>query len=150
MACDMPTRAPSVRLSPAAEAWSLMSELFQPYPRPGGFGVPAELELSPPQAMALLRLDPESGMPMRRLAGALHCDTSNVTGIVDRLEDRGLVERRTDPRDRRVKRLLLTGEGAARRELLLQRLSEPPEPLRRLSAEDQRTLRELVRRALRP
>src|SRR4051794_1531780 len=150
MACDMPTRAPSVRLSPAAEAWSLMSEPFQAYARPRWFGVSAELELSPPQAMALLRLDPESGMPMRRLAGALHCDTSNVTGIVDRLEDRGLVERRTDPQDRRVKRLVLTEEGAALRDLLLVRLSEPPEPLRALSPEDQRTLRDLMRRALRP
>ena len=86
---------------------------------------------------------------MHHLAGALHCDTSNVTGIVDRLEDRGLVERRVDPRDRRVKRLVLTEEGEALRELLAVRLSEPPEPLRQLPAEDQRALRDLMRRVLR-
>src|SRR4051812_1478227 len=141
-------RAP-LRLAPAAEAWSLMTELFQGHARPRWQAAAAEEELSPPQAMALLRLDPEAGMPMRRLACALGCDTSNVTGIVDRLEDRGLVERHTDRQARRIKRLLLTGDGAAVRERLILRLSEPPEPLRRLSAEEQRTLRDLMRRALR-
>ena len=33
-------------------------------------------------------------MPMSELAEAMRCDNSNVTGIADRLEDRGLVERR--------------------------------------------------------
>src|SRR5215204_2554704 len=113
----MSTRPTPARQSAVAEAWSLMSELFQAYAKPRWFGVSSELELSPPQAMALLRLDPDEGMPMRHLAGALHCDTSNVTGIVDRLEDRGLVERRTDPLDRRVKRLVLTEQGAELREL---------------------------------
>ena len=137
-----------VRLEPAAEAWSLMTELFQAHGRPRLSAVAAEFELSPPQAMALLRLDPGEGMPMRRLACALHCDTSNVTGIVDRLEDRGLVERRADPADRRVKRLVLTPEGAALHEALRTRLVQPPEPLQQLSAGEQRVLRDLMRRAL--
>ena len=37
---------------------------------------------------------PERPLPMGRLACALGCDASNVTGIVDRLEQRGLIERR--------------------------------------------------------
>ena len=40
---------------------------------------------------------------MRHLASLLKCDPSNVTFLVDRLEERGLVERQTDPADRRVK-----------------------------------------------
>jgi DNA-binding MarR family transcriptional regulator len=136
------------RLEPAAEAWSLMTELFQAHGRPRWTAVAAEFELSPPQAMALLCLDPAEGMPMRRLACALHCDNSNVTGIVDRLEDRGLVERRVDPADRRVKRLVLTSEGAALRGELRARLAQPPEPLRQLSAGEQLALRDLMRRAL--
>jgi DNA-binding MarR family transcriptional regulator len=148
MGDEMPPRT-SARLSPAAEAWSLMSELFQAHAKPRWHAVSAELDLSPPQTMALLRLDRDEGVPMHHLAGALHCDTSNVTGIVDRLEDRGLVERRVDPRDRRVKRLVLTDEGADLRELLAVRLSEPPEPLRQLPADDQRALRDLMRRVLR-
>lgn len=68
-----------------------------------------ELELSPQQALALRDLDhPRS---MRELADRLVCDASNVTGIVDRLEARGLVERQVRPEDRRVKQLLLTDVG---------------------------------------
>ncbi len=126
-----------------------MSELFQAHAKPRWHAVSAELELSPPQTMALLRLDQDEGVPMHHLAGALHCDTSNVTGIVDRLEDRGLVERRVDPRDRRVKRLVLTDEGAALRELLAVRLSSRPSRCVSCPPEDQRALRDLMRRVLR-
>jgi DNA-binding MarR family transcriptional regulator len=85
---------------------------------------------------------------MRRVACALHCDNSNVTGIVDRLEDRGLVERRVDPADRRIKRLVLTAPGSELRRALRERLAQPPAPLQRLSATEQRSLRDLLRRAL--
>ncbi|GAA0573920.1 MarR family winged helix-turn-helix transcriptional regulator [Actinomadura livida] len=76
----------------------------------------AELGLPPVQAMALMNLDAPA--PMRRLAEWLRCDASNVTGIVDGLERRGLVERRPDPGDRRVKHLVLTEEGERKRALL--------------------------------
>ena len=48
---------------------------------------------------------------MRELAGRISCDPSQVTGIADRLEDLGLVERRPSPQDRRVKLLVVTAEG---------------------------------------
>jgi DNA-binding MarR family transcriptional regulator len=50
-------------------------------------------------------------VPMRDLACELRCDASNVTGIIDRLEQRGLVERRAAPTDRRVKSLVVTERG---------------------------------------
>lgn len=50
-------------------------------------------------------------VPMRGLAAVLVCDASNVTGIVDRLEARGLVRREPDPADRRVKNVVATDEG---------------------------------------
>jgi DNA-binding MarR family transcriptional regulator len=50
---------------------------------------------------------------MRRLAEQMNCEASNLTGLVDRLEIRGLVERRADPVDRRVRQLALTEEGEA-------------------------------------
>nr|WP_207929076.1 MarR family winged helix-turn-helix transcriptional regulator [Actinomadura sp. 6K520] len=56
--------------------------------------------------------------PMRQLAARLRCDASHVTGIVDGLERRGLVERRPAPDDRRVKHLVPTGEGERKRALL--------------------------------
>ena len=66
---------------------------------------------------------------MSELAEALNCDNSNVTGIVDRLEDRGLVERRSATHDRRVKMLVVTPRGAELRAQLAERLDEAPEPL---------------------
>jgi len=74
----------------------------------------AHFDLSFAQAMALRELD--EPVPMRELASRLCCDASNVTGIIDRLEARGLVERRMAPDDRRVKRLVLTEAGHRLRE----------------------------------
>jgi MarR family transcriptional regulator, organic hydroperoxide resistance regulator len=109
--------------------------------------VASEFELSPPQVHALRLLDPDEPRPMSELAEALHCDNSNVTGIVDRLEDRGLVVRKPAEHDRRVKMLAITPAGADVRARLAQRLAVPPEPLARLSPEDQRALRDIMRRA---
>lgn len=67
------------------------------------------LDLTLPQAMLLHGLDRPT--PMREVADSRHCDASNLTGIVDRLEARGLVMRRTPAADRRVKELVLTDEG---------------------------------------
>src|SRR3954468_16270111 len=115
------------RVSPASEAWALMFELMHLSKR-RFMAIASEFELSPPQVMALRQLDPDEPKPMSELALALRCDNSNVTGIVDRLEDRGLVERRPAAHDRRVKMLSITARGAQVREALGARLSEPPEP----------------------
>jgi Mn-dependent DtxR family transcriptional regulator len=48
---------------------------------------------------------------MVSLARSLHCHDSNVTGLVDRLEQRGLIERQSNPNDRRVKLIALTKAG---------------------------------------
>jgi DNA-binding MarR family transcriptional regulator len=63
-----------------------------------------------PQAVALLRLD--TPLSQRELADCLRYDASNITGIVDGLEQLGLVERQVDPADRRVRRIVVTGAGA--------------------------------------
>jgi MarR family transcriptional regulator, organic hydroperoxide resistance regulator len=135
------------RTSPASEAWALMFELLH-VSKQRFMAIASEFELSPPQVMALRQLDPDEPKPMSELAVALRCDNSNVTGIVDRLEDRGLVERRPAEHDRRVKMLRITERGAEVRAGLAARLSEPPEPLANLSLEDQRALRDIMRRAL--
>ena len=62
---------------------------------------------------------------MRTLARAWACDASNVIWMVDRLESRGLVERRMLPSDRRVKTVALTPWGPAPRRSC-SRLQEPP------------------------
>lgn len=133
--------------SPASEAWALIFELMH-VSKKRFMAIASEFELSPPQVMALRQLDPDEPKPMSELAAALRCDNSNVTGIIDRLEDRGLVERRAAEHDRRVKMLTMTARGAEIRAQLWTRLSEPPEPLARLSPADQRALRDIMRRAL--
>jgi DNA-binding MarR family transcriptional regulator len=95
----------------------------------------------------LQQLDPQAPVAMCRVAEALDCDPSNVTGIVDRLEARGLVERRSDPRDRRVKQLVVTDRGRELRARLLAELTQPPSAIAALSAADQRTLCAILRRA---
>jgi len=63
---------------------------------------------------------------MSALAGTLACDPSNVTGIVDRLEARGLIRRRASTEDRRAKRLALTPRGERLRARLKDRMVPPP------------------------
>nr|WSY55220.1 MarR family transcriptional regulator [Streptomyces sp. NBC_00886] len=95
--------------------------------------------------LSLLSLEP---LPMRKLAQKLKCEPSNVTGIVDRLETRGLVERRPDPADRRVKLAAATEEGRRVARSLRESLRFAREPLSGLSDEERLVLRGLLRRML--
>jgi DNA-binding MarR family transcriptional regulator len=95
--------------------------------------------------LSLLALDP---LPMRKLAQKLKCEPSNVTGIVDRLESRGLVERRPDPADRRVKMAVATDEGLRVVRELREGLRFARAPLAGLSVDERRSLRDLLRRML--
>jgi DNA-binding MarR family transcriptional regulator len=142
-----PTTDAPPRRSAAGEAWWLMHRLFVSQ-RTRLLAIAAEFELTRGQLMALRSLDPDQPVPMRELAETLSCDNSNVTGIIDRLEARGLVQRCPAPGDRRVKMLVVTAEGADVRRRLRERMEQPPEALGRLSADEQRTLRDLMRKAL--
>ncbi|GHC41267.1 MarR family winged helix-turn-helix transcriptional regulator [Streptomyces flavofungini] len=97
------------------------------------------------RVLGLLSLEP---MPMRRIAQKLKCEPSNVTGIVDRLEARGLVERRPDPADRRVKLAAPTEEGLSTARSLRESLDFAREPLAELSHTERESLRGLLRRML--
>jgi DNA-binding MarR family transcriptional regulator len=76
------------------------------------------------------------------------CDASNATGIIDRLEARGLVERHLSDRDRRMKCVVLTLAGKRLRRKLESRMSQSPPAIAALSEADQRVLREILERAL--
>ncbi|MFJ6082406.1 MarR family winged helix-turn-helix transcriptional regulator [Streptomyces sp. NPDC092369] len=95
--------------------------------------------------LSLLSLEP---LPMRKLAQKLKCEPSNVTGIVDRLESRGLVERRPDPADRRVKLAAATDEGLRVARELREGLRFARAPLAGLSDEERLSLRDLLQRML--
>ena len=133
--------------TPAQEAWSLIGKLSREV-RPRMIRVATEFGLTPPQLFALKELDPDEPVPMRALAAALHCDSSNVTGLVDGLAAQGLVERREAEHDRRVRMLVVTDRGKQVRGRLIEVMSEVPAGLASLSVADQRALRDILQRAL--
>ncbi len=85
---------------------------------------------------------------MRALASRLRYDASNLTGLVDKLETRGAVERRPDPSDRRIKAIAMTEEGARLRENFRCRLESEAGSLASLSDSQLRELRDLLQAAL--
>ncbi len=110
----------------------------------------AELELTEALGDVLWHLGAVGeAFPMRDLAGRLECDASNVTFLADRLEERGLIERRPDLSDRRVKLLALTTAGLAVRTRIVQ-AAATRSPLARLSPADQQRLCRLLDKCLQP
>src|SRR2546423_1392967 len=115
----------------ACRAWQLLMKFF--FAQRGHLpSSGARFDLSPIQCHVLHLIEPGRPLPMSRLAETLSCDASNVTGLVDRLESRGLVRRRLSPRDRRVKVLQLTPAGSRLRAQLLRRMAGRSLPLSRL------------------
>ena len=98
------------------------------------------------QATALwMAKDPLS---MGELSTQLACDPSSATGIVDRLERKGLVRRVADPVDRRAKRVELTPEGKALRRRIEQRVMAARPSIAGLTKTEQRQLRDLLQKAM--
>jgi MarR family transcriptional regulator, organic hydroperoxide resistance regulator len=142
MAVESP---PTESASPEAEAWAVVRTLLGQQRR--RFLIAAsELDLHPAQAGALLQL--ASPLPMHELAALLACDNSNVTGLIDRLEARGLVTRQSSTDDRRVKHVVLTDAGRSLREQMLDHVGRPPQGFDRLTADEQRQLAQLLRKVL--
>ena len=133
--------------SKPCEAWQLLVKFFFTQ-RADLPTLASEFELSPAQCHVLHLIEPDRPIPMGRLAEALACDASNVTGLVDRLESRGLVRRQPSAGDRRVKVLELTPAGARLRSTVLERMTKPPDSLRRLSTDEQRALVKILKRLL--
>src|SRR5258708_30414074 len=107
--------------SDACRGWQLLMRFFfaqrAHLPASG-----AEFDLSPAQCHVLHLIEPGRPLPMSRLADTLSCDASNVTGLVDRLESRGLVRRQASARDLRVKVPHLTPTGPPPRSPLAPRM----------------------------
>jgi DNA-binding MarR family transcriptional regulator len=127
------------------QAWEALGELFG-LQRPLLMALCRELDLFPPQLMVLKALD--RPRPMSEVAATLACDSSNLTGITDRLEERGLVRRSADENDRRVKLLVLTDEGKRVRRKVIGRLHRPPAAIDALTDRDLQQLQRLARKAL--
>lgn len=70
-------------------------------------------DLTLPQWRSLAELARRGGISQVVLASAIDADPMTVSGILDRLEKRGLVRREQDPADSRAKVVQLTGDGRA-------------------------------------
>lgn len=105
----------------------------------------AKLGLTAAQATALRELT--GPMTITDLAERMSCEPSNATYVIDKLENLGLLERRSHPTDRRAKQLVLTTEGAELRERLLELLSQES-PMAGLTHQEQSVLRDLLHRAV--
>jgi DNA-binding MarR family transcriptional regulator len=107
------------------------------------------LGLTRPQGAALKMLDPEGeGLPIVAMAQEMGCHSSNLTGLLDRLEARGLVRRATHPEDRRVKMVRLTQGGIELREQVITAFASAPSPFDALDDRDLHKLEAILERAL--
>ena len=106
------------------------------------FAIMNELGLTWMQGMALMSMD--EPRPMSELALRMHCDSSNVTGIADRLTALGLAERRPSADDRRIKTLELTTKGKRLRAKVADLMGEPPVGFAALSESEARQLTKLL------
>jgi DNA-binding MarR family transcriptional regulator len=122
-----------------------MTDLTESYPEKDVLRQALNLGRGSGRVKALLWLA-EGPMSLSKLAEAVRVDAPYATLIVDNLEERGLVERRPDPADRRRKLVALTPEGreGARRALRIKQ--QPPPGFANLSAADLDTLEDLMRR----
>jgi MarR family transcriptional regulator, organic hydroperoxide resistance regulator len=135
-------------VSVADQAWALLLQVGFELVSAHFAAAVAEVDLAPAQARALHELALERPISMRELAERLKSDPSNVTGLIDRLEARGLVERRPHPSDRRIKGLALTAAGARLRARLFARLYSAPPAVASLAERDQRALRDVLQRVV--
>lgn len=78
--------------------------------------------MTPIQGMLLMLFEPGEGRSMHELSKMMACDASNTTGLIDRLDTHGFIERTTDPKDRRVKVIRLSQAGEACRLQVLESL----------------------------
>jgi DNA-binding MarR family transcriptional regulator len=133
---------PGGESSLASQTWTAIQEYFFAHGRPRMLALWREFDLAPPQMMALsLLAEPK---PMGELASLLHCDNSNITWIVDKLSERGFVERLASPGDRRVKLVALTPEGTKLRDELARRRAVPPPEMEALTQAELRSLGKII------
>lgn len=101
-----------------------------------------EYDLTAMQVMTLFLL--EKNRAMHELKTVFNCDASNITGLVDGLEAKGLATRDEDPNDRRIKLVHLSKKGEEMRTSLLSRAIRESQLLSNLSDEEQRQFIDLL------
>lgn len=109
-----------------------------------------DIGLTPGHMKALMTLEPGEALPMGACAQEMGCDASTATWLIDRLEERGLVERHPSPTDRRVKGVVLTDAGFAAKASLQEQYFQPPDAMLELSTEELEALFDLLSKLAEP
>jgi DNA-binding MarR family transcriptional regulator len=126
----------------AGDVWRLMAEFtWSRMQRGQAFNVLKSLGLTPGHLRVLQALEPDEAISMGAIADVLQCDPSMATWLIDRLEERRLVERKMLTTDRRVKIVSLTRRGVRVKTKVLAHLLEPPPELLTLGLERLEALR---------
>jgi len=93
------------------------------------------------QMYTLCLLEADKSIPMNSLSSTLHCDASNITGIVDKLFQQKYIKREENPHDRRSKMIALTPKGVKLCEKIAQSLvTYQPTTLNELSQNEKQQL----------
>ncbi len=105
----------------------------------------AKYDLSVPKALLLLEINPGSGENPNRLAKELDLEKSSMTGLLDRLEKKGLIVRERDPKDRRGILIFLTPVGINARETIKSLVEELDSKLQEaLTPDEIKTFRKVL------
>jgi DNA-binding MarR family transcriptional regulator len=105
----------------------------------------AEHDLTVPKALLLLEIAPGSGKNPKSLVKELVVENSSMSGLLDRLEKQGLVERRPDPNDRRGVLIFLTQQGIVARKTIKALVEELDQKIREMiSTDDIKTFRRVL------
>ncbi|MDL2363004.1 MAG: MarR family transcriptional regulator [Patescibacteria group bacterium] len=106
-------------------------------------------QMTPIQGILLVLFEPAEGRTMQELSSMMACDASNTTGLIDRLDTHGLIERTVDPNDRRVKVISLSDKGFALRAKVLEAISKnEAADMQRLTNIEQEQLAKLLSKLL--
>ena len=126
----------------AGDVWRQMAEFtWSRMQRGQAFQVLKSLGLTPGHLRVLQALEPDEAISMGAIADTLQCDPSVATWLIDRLEERKLVERKMLTTDRRVKVVSLTRRGVGVKTKVLAHLLEPPPELLALDLDRLEALR---------
>jgi DNA-binding MarR family transcriptional regulator len=131
----------------ARAAWAVMSDLVLDIERRKEVSAAVGLPFARVRALRRIAVSP---MTLGELAAALGIDPPNCTTVVDDLEERGLVERRPHPTDRRSKLVATTAQGTKLAKRAQSVLDRPPAALQNLTRDDLRALADVLARVRMP
>lgn len=104
-------------------------------------------QMTPVQGMLLMLFEPGIGKSMQELSRQMSCDASNMTGLIDRLGAQQLIDRTTDPSDRRVKVIKLSQKGIdCKREVLEALRQSEAVDMQRLTSQEKKEFITIVQK----